>query len=182
MHFGQFNPFRGTTGGCSATGILAPTCAGTPGDENRPARHGRGQQQIAPRPRPGRDTGRYRRRQARPSTLGTAPTAHLLARQRNRCPLLRRLAHRLPKSPRPTPPEGWENWWLGVTHAGPLEHAASASGQQPGTPQDTTTSPDTRLLPPGADRPGKAQEPGTATRAAPAACLSRMPGNWHVRF
>src|SRR5579863_8303528 len=40
---------------------------------------------------------------------------------------------------------------------------------------------DTHLLLP---RPAgtAAQEPGTATRHVLGACLSRMPGNWHVRF
>ncbi len=72
---------------------------------------------------------RYRRDKHGPP-LDSA-TANLLARQRNCCPLC---GNRLIDSGHlPDSPEGWENWWLGVTHR-ITERAASTPGQQPGTP------------------------------------------------
>jgi RNA-directed DNA polymerase len=80
--------------------------------------------------------GYWRYRRDKHGTPLDSTTANLLARQRNCCPLC---GDRLIDSGHlPATPEGWQDWWHDVTQR-TTRRAPSASGQQPGT-RDTTTS------------------------------------------
>jgi RNA-directed DNA polymerase len=80
--------------------------------------------------------GYWRYRRDKHGTPLDSSTLHLLARQRSCCPLC---GDRLiDPGHLPGSPEGWQDWWLGVTQRA-TERAPSTPGQQPGT-RDATTS------------------------------------------
>jgi len=80
--------------------------------------------------------GYWRYRRDKHGTPLDSSTANLLARQRNCCPLC---GDRLIDPDHlPASPEGWQDWWHGVTQRD-TGRAPSTPGQQPGT-RDTTTS------------------------------------------
>ena len=140
-------------------------------DADPPPRHGQGQG-IPRRPGPGRLLAVP---PGRDKTPAGQHNLRLLTRQDGRCPLCGDRCS--PPDHLPSPPRN------GQLVAERVRRAIAADTRPPrrrGTP-DETEPPDTRLLLPGAESPA-AQEPGTATRNALGACLSRMPGNWHVRF
>jgi RNA-directed DNA polymerase len=80
--------------------------------------------------------GYWRYRRDKYGTPLDSTTANLLARQHGCCPLCGdRL---LDPGHLPASPEGWQDWWHGVTQR-TTGHAPSAPGQQPGTREATTS-------------------------------------------
>jgi RNA-directed DNA polymerase len=79
--------------------------------------------------------GYWRYRRDKHVTPLSSTAAALLARQRCCCPLC---GDRLiDPGHLPGSPEGWQDWWTGVTQR-TIRHAPSAPGQQPGTREATT--------------------------------------------
>ena len=107
-----------------------------------------------------------RRRRIKPPLDGY--TLRLLTRQDGRCPLCG--DHLLTADQPPQSPSEWERWWLQVTRKAIAADYLVHHGR-PGPPDENTT----RLVHASCQRElpsPPTQEHSTATRAAPAACLS----------